>query len=51
MTALNLIPRDLEHWRGRHLQLADLALTAAIADMHRRLAAFYHEQITAIILG
>ena len=51
MTPWLLIPRELEHWRGRQLQLAALAGTVAIADVHMRLAKLYSDQITAIILG
>lgn len=44
-------PKDLELWHGRHLQLAALALTAQVMEMHLSLAGLYREQIAALLLG
>ena len=44
-------PKDLELWHGRHIQLATLALTAQVMEMHLSLAALYREQIAVLLLG
>lgn len=42
-------PVDLERWRGRHLQIAAIALSVPIMDMHLRIAQHYQERIAAFI--
>ena len=44
-------PRELEFWHGRHLQMAALALSVQVMEMHLSLAALYREQIAAMLLG